>query len=155
MTEVIAQPITVKIENRLIHRIGIREWGMPSLCVPGKIWRSEKNGTISCMVPHQDPSKVAIETHPLVITTDGFASWIPDHWRAALWEYCQAWPSSGMEYGPFLALTEEQRCDFLRARAKQLVASDNIGCRHIAHDIGMFAALDYQIIEPRQEAIPK
>src|SRR4051812_31536525 len=89
---------TVKIEDRLLHRIGVREWGLPSLCIPGKIWRSEKHATISCMVAHEDATKVKIETLPLIIRTDGMASEIPDHWRAALWEYCQAWPSSGMEY---------------------------------------------------------
>lgn len=142
----------VKIEKRLIHRIGVREWGMPSICIPGKIWRSEEKATISCMVPHEDPTRVKIETRPLTILTDGFKmSWMPDHWRTALWEYCQAWPSSGMEYGPFLALTEQQRCDFIRERAKMLVESDNIGCRLIAHDIGQFAAVDYQIVEPDSE----
>lgn len=144
----------VRIEERLLRRIGIREWGMPSMCMPGKIWRSEDNGTISCMVPHEEPTKVKIETRPLTILTDGFkASWMPDHWRAALWEYVQAWPSSGCGLGPFLALTEAQRCDFIRKRAEELVKSDNIGCRHIAHDIGQFAALEYEIIEPVAVAV--
>ncbi len=133
--------VPVRIEARLLSRIGIREWGLPSLSMPGQIWRSEDNGTVSCMVAHEDPTKVKIETRPLEILTDGFAaSWMPDHWRAALWEYVQAWPSSGCGLGPFLALTERQRCDFIRKRAKELVNSDNIGCRHIAHDIGQFAS---------------
>lgn len=29
--------------------------------------------------------------------------------------------------------------------AAQLVMADNIGCRHLAHDIGMFAALEYEL----------
>ncbi len=143
----------VKIEDRLLHRIGIREWGLPSNCTPGQIWRSETHRTISCMVAHAtDPKKVSIETLPLEIRSDGCASVLPDHWRAALWEYCQAWPSSGMEYGPFLALTEEQRCDFIREQAKRLVAADNIGCRAIAHDIGRMSAYDFEIIEPKKSA---
>lgn len=138
----------VRIEDRILHRIGVREWGLPSLCTPGQIWRSEDKGTVSCMVPSEDPTKVKIETRPLVVLTDGFtASWMPDHWRAALWEYVQSWPSSGCHLGPFLALTEQQRCDFIRKLAEKLVKSDNIGCRHIAHNIGQFAALDYQIVE--------
>ncbi len=140
----------VRIEDRLLHRIGVREWGFPSLCIPGQIWRSEAHGTITCMVPHKDPSKVGIETLPMIVTTDGRALWMPDHWRSALWEYVQAWPSSGCGLGPFLALTEAQRCDFIRKRAAELVKSDNIGCRHIAHDIGQFAALEYEIVELAQ-----
>jgi hypothetical protein len=140
------KPVT--IDKMLLHRIGVREWGLPSLCMPGKIWRSEKHGTITCMVAHEDKSKVKIETLPLVVIEGNFEpSWMPDHWRAALWEYVQAWPNSGCDLGPFLALTEEQRCDFIRRRAAELVKSDNIGCRHIAHDIGQFAALQYPLPE--------
>lgn len=139
---------TVKIDASLIHRIGVREWGLPSLCMPGKIWRSKEHGTITCMVPHEDKSKVKIETLPLIVTEGNWEpSWMPDHWRAALWEYVQAWPASGCELGPFLAISEEQRCDFIRKMAVELVKSDNIGCRHIAHNIGQFAALEYPLPE--------
>lgn len=142
----------VKIEMRLLDRIGVREWGLPSLCIPGKIWRSEKTATISCMVANKDPKMVTIETLALTILTDGLEmSWMPDHWRAALWDYCQAWPDSGMTYGPFLSLTEQQRCDFIRQHAKRLVDSDNIGCRSIAHNVGLFAAYDFQIAEPERD----
>ena len=72
---------------------------------------------------------------------------MPDEWRAAIWEYVQAWPSSGCGYGPFVAVTEEQRCHFIRQMAKDLVLSDNIGCRSIAHDVGQFASLDFEIQE--------
>lgn len=140
------QPIEpVKIEERLIGRIGVREWGLPSLCIPGKIWRSQENGTISCMTP-KDESRVNIETRPLIVVGAGEKQWMPDSWRASLWEYVQAWPSSGCGYGPFLAISEEERCDFIRKLAKDLVASDNIGCRHIAHDIGQMASLDYELV---------
>jgi len=136
----------VKIDERLIDRIGVREWGLPSICMPGKMWRSEINGTISCMVPHEDASKVKIETRPLVIIPAGCEmSWLPDSWRAALWEYVKAWPNSGCGYGPFLAITEEERCDFIRKWAKELVESDNIGCLGTANDIGEFAAYGYEL----------
>lgn len=143
------EPITiVRIDSRLIHIIGVREWGMPGMCVPGKMWRSEEKGTISCMVPHAtDPSKVTIETLPLAVTPPDSISVMPDHWRAALWEYCQAWPSSGACYGPFLAITEKERCDFIRKQAAELVKSDNIGCRSIADGIGMLAAYGYQLVK--------
>lgn len=94
-----------QIEERLLHAIGVREWGMPSLCVPGKIWRSEKNATISCMLAHEDPTKVKIETLPMEVIQTGEASWIPDSWRDALWEYVQAWPESGAGLGPLLRRT--------------------------------------------------
>lgn len=138
----------VKIESSLLHRIGVREWGLPSMCVPGKIWRSEKHKTITCMVPHDSPEKVKIETLPVVIVEGNWEpSWMPDHWRSALWEYVQAWPHSGCGLGPFLAITEAQRCDFIRKIAQELVASNNIGCRLIAHDIGQFASLDFPLVE--------
>lgn len=145
---------TVRIDARLLGRIGVREWGMPSMCIPGKMWRSEEGGTISCMLAHPtDPSLVRTETLPLEVVDPGKEQRMPDAWRAALWEYVQAWPSSGCGYGPFLALTEEQRCSFIRDRAKKLVASDNIGCRLIAHDIGQFASIDYEIIEPQETPV--
>lgn len=146
MTEPIAKE-PVKIDERLIHRIGVREWGLPSMCIPGKIWRSEKHGTISCMLA-KGADMVTTETLPLVIVEAGETQWMPDAWRSALWEYVQAWPSCGCEYGPFLALTEEQRCDFIRLRAKELADSDNIGCCLIAHSIGQFAAVDYELTIP-------
>ena len=91
----------VKIESRLIHRIGIREWGLPSLCVPGKIWRSKEHQTISCMVPHAtDPTMVTTETLPLEVIGIGELSIMPDHWRDAIWEYVQEYPSSGAGLGP-------------------------------------------------------
>lgn len=136
----------VRIDERLVDRIGVREWGLPSLCMPGKIWRSKSNRTITCMLPHEDPSKVKMETLPLVVIPAGEMSWMPDAWRDALWEYVQAWPSSGHGLGPFLAITEEQRCDFIRNWAKQLVASDNIGCCSIANAIGEFAAYGYELV---------
>lgn len=143
----------VKIESSLLHRIGVREWGMPSMCIPGKIWRSETHSTITCMVPHEDPTKVKIETLPLVIVEGNWEpSWMPDHWRSALWEYVQAWPYSGCELGPFLAITDEQRCDFIRKMAQELVSSDNIGCRMIAHNIGQFASLDFPLVETTEHA---
>lgn len=141
------QPYAVRIDARLIHRIGVREWGLPSMCVPGKIWQSEVNGTISCMTA-KGADRVNIETLPLQIVEPGESQYMPDTWRAALWEYVQEWPASGCCYGPFLALTEEQRCDFIRTMAKELVASGNIGCRSIAHQIGEFAAIEYELAEP-------
>ena len=140
-------PIPVRIDERLLHRIGVREWGMPSICMPGKMWRSEKHGTISCMTPHEDASKVKIETLPLVVIPAGEMSQMPDSWRDALWEYVQAWPDSGHGYGPFLSITEEQRCDFIRNWAKKLAESDNIGCCSIANAIGEFAAYGYELSE--------
>lgn len=138
---------TVRIDERLLHRIGVREWGMPSICMPGKMWRSEKHGTISCMTPHEDANKVKIETLPLEVIPAGESmSEMPDHWRAALWEYVQAWPDSGHGYGPLLSITEEQRCDFIRNWAKKLSDSTSGVCS-IANAIGEFAAYGYELSE--------
>lgn len=138
---------TVKIDERLIDVISVREFGLPSLCVPGKMWRSEDKGTISCMTASDIATRVNIETLPLLVVEAGEDQWMPLKWQEALWEYVQAWPASGCEYGPFLNLTEEQRCDFIRKLAKTLVASDNIGCCLIAHGIGQLAAVTYQPIK--------
>lgn len=134
----------VKIDSRLIGRIGVREWGLPSMCIPGKIWRSEKYKTVTCMTA-KGRDRVNIETRPLEIVAAGEKQWMPDSWRAALWEYVQAWPHSGCGYGPWLAITEEQRCDFIRKMAAELVKSDNIGCCSIANSIGEFAAYGYEL----------
>jgi hypothetical protein len=156
VTETPIQP--VRIDERLIDRVGVREWGLPSLCMPGKLWRSEKHNTITCMLPHPtDSTRVRIETRPLVILPVGEMSWMPDNWRAALWEYVQAWFYSGCVYGPFLAITEEQRCDMIRKMAQELVKSDNIGCCSIANAIGEFSAYGYQLVsdsssQPRSAA---
>lgn len=136
---------SVQIDKRLIGNIGVREWGLPSMCIPGKIWRSEKNGTITCMT-HKNAERVNIETLPLVVVEAGEKQWMPDSWRAALWEYVQEWPHSGCGYGPWLAITHEQRCDFIRKLAAELVKSDNNGCCSIANCIGEFAAYGYELV---------
>lgn len=138
----------VRIEERLVDRIGVREWGLPSLAVPGQIWRSEEHGTISCMVPHStDANQVSIETRPLEVIPAGELSVIPDHWRDALWSYVQEWWTSGCHLGPFLMITNAERCKFIRMLAMKLADSDDIGCRHIAHLIGQFASLDFETVE--------
>lgn len=135
---------SVRIDERLVHRIGIREWGLPTLRMPGKMWRSDDHATISCMVA-SEKDELIIQTRRLVVVKAGRQQWMPDEWRAALWEYVQAWPSSGSGYGPFLAISEAERCDFIREQARKLVESDNIGCRLIAHGIGELASIDYEV----------
>lgn len=142
--ETIGQP-SVKIEERMICEIGVREWGLPSLCMPGQMWRSKNHGTISCMVPDEDKTKVKIETLKLIVIPSGEMSQMPDSWRASLWEYVQEHFYSGYKYGPFLAITTEQRCDMIHKMAAELVKSDNIGCCSIANAIGEFAAYGYQL----------
>lgn len=137
----------VKIDERLIHRIGVREWGLPTMCTPGKLWRSEKNGTITCMTA-KGIDRVNIETLPLVVVPAGEPQWMPASWRDALWEYAQAWPHSGCPYGPWLRISEAQRCDFIRKMAAELVKGDNIGCCSVANCIGEFAAYGYELEDP-------
>ncbi len=139
----------VTIDSRLIGRIGVREWGYPSLCIPGQIWRSEKHGTISCMLKHAtDPSLVSIQTFELQITKPDALSDMPDEWRDALWSYVQEWPYSGCGYGPFLRISHEERCAFIHKLAKDLLESDEIGCCAIAHDIGLFASQEFPLTTP-------
>lgn len=68
----------VRIEERLVNRIGVREWGVPTLVIPGQIWRSEKHGTITCVLPHPtDPKHVSIETRSLEVIPDTHG--VPSH----------------------------------------------------------------------------
>ena len=135
----------VKIDERLISRIGVREWGLPSLVVPGQIWRSEKSKTITCMVAN-GAVNVSIRTLPLEIIPPGELSVMPDEWRAALWEYVKAYPYSGCGYGPFLAITKAERCALIREMAKTQVESYDVCCRSIANSIGEFAAYGYELV---------
>lgn len=137
----------VQIEERLIHRIGVREWGLPSLCVPGQIWRSEQHQTISCMVPHAtDATMVTTETLPLEVIGIGELSIMPDHWRDALWEYAQEYPHSGCCFGPFLRITRDERNALIRKMAEGL--KDDIGCHMIAHSMGQLASVEFETVEP-------
>ena len=138
---------SVKIEQRLLKRIGVREWGLPTLVMPGKIWRSENCGTVSCMLAN-GPNMVRTETLPIEVIRVGELSVMPLAWREAIWEYVQAWPSSGCGLGPFLAISEEERCSFVRMLGEKLVSADDIAALSIAHDIGQFASYEYETVEP-------
>lgn len=64
----------VQIEERLIHRIGVREWGLPTARIPGQIWRSERDSTITCMLEHSgegESVRIRIETLPLEVIPMG------------------------------------------------------------------------------------
>ena len=139
--------LRVKIEKRLLGRIGVREWGLPTMVMPGQIWRSEKYGTMSCMLAN-GPDMVSTETLPLQVIRVGDLSVMPLAWREAIWEYVQAYPLSGCELGPFLAISEAERCEFVRMLGEKLVSADDIGARSIAHNIGQFAAYEYETVEP-------
>lgn len=134
----------VSIDERLVSRIGVREWGLPTMAMPGQVWRSEKHQTMSCMVACEDPAIVQVETRPLVVLAVGELSWIPDHWRAAMWEYVQAWPHSGCGLGPLLAISREERHALLRRLANDLLATDEIGSVGIANSLGLLAAVDFE-----------
>jgi CO dehydrogenase/acetyl-CoA synthase delta subunit len=114
--------------------------------MPGKIWRSEHNGTISCMVS-SGKNTVRTETRRLQVVPAGEKQWMPMEWRNALWEYVRAFPHSGCGLGPFLAITRKERCDFIRKMAAQLAESDNTGCLPIANSVGEFAAWGYELAE--------
>ncbi len=134
----------VSIERRLLDRIDVREWGLPTLLVPGKIWRSEVHKTISCMVP-EGADHARIETRQMHIVEDGVPSDLPDHWRDAMWEYVQAYPSCGCALGPFLRISEECRSEFVKQIAHRLMACHNaVSCLLLARDIGLLAAIEFE-----------
>ena len=143
----------VKINKRLVSRIRVREWGLPTLRTPGKIWRSKKHQTVTCLTV-KDDSTLNIETLPMIVVGEGQPQWMPDHWREAMWDYVQKYPNSGCYLGPFLAITKEQRCDFVRTLASRLATADNIGCLSMAFDIGQFASWEYELPEPTDATSP-
>jgi hypothetical protein len=114
------------------------------MAMPGQVWRSEKHQTMSCMVACEDPAIVQVETRPLVVLAVGKLSWLPDHWRSAMWEYVQAWPHSGCGLGPLLAVSREERHALLRRLASDLLATDEIGAVGIADSLGLLAAVDFE-----------
>ena len=134
----------VRIEERLIHRISVREWGLPTCQMDGKIWRSKDRSTISCMVTVA--GEFCLETRQLVIVEAGKEQWIPPHWQDALWIYCQRWPSSGCSLGPFLRISHQDRCNFVRLLATKLAGSDDIGCLAQAQCVGELAAAEFERI---------
>lgn len=133
----------VKIEQRLLNRIGKREWGLPTLRVPGQIWWSEATNMIYCMTEASE-TRVSVESLSLQIVGVGEPTEMPSRWREALWSYCQAWPTSGCKYGPFLAIDDATRNRFLRQLGEKLVRSDEVGCQSIAHMIGEFSSYEYE-----------
>jgi len=138
----------VRIDERFLHRINVREWGWPKLVMPGKIWRSEKDKTITCLT-RCDAENFNVDTRRLEVVEPGGMQTIPESWSAAMWEYAQAYPSSACQLGPFLRITEEQRANFIRERAKLLMAKDSdLGVLLLAHEIGMFAAFDCEDLKP-------
>lgn len=137
----------VSIDERLVERIGVREWGLPTMVMPGQVWRSENHQTMSCMVACEDSAMVRVETRPLVVLPAGELSWLPGHWRSAMWEYVQAWPHSGCGLGPLLAISREQRHALLRRLASDLLATDEIGSMGIANSLGLLAAVDFELLE--------
>lgn len=134
----------VAIEERLLSRIRVREQGLPTLAMPGQICRSAERQTVSCMVACEDQAKVQIETRPLVVLPIGELSWLPNHWRTAMWEYVQAWPLSGCGLGPLLAISRAERHSLLCKLAHDLLATDEIGAPGFAHAMGLLAALEFE-----------
>lgn len=142
---------TVRIDERMLYHINVRDHGLPSMIMPGKMWRSANGETITCMVPYEKGgARVACETRKLEVVKAGERQVLPDTWRASLWLYVQAWPMSGCCYGPLLKITEAERCAFIRKLAQEIVGSDDIGCQMIAHNIGLFAAANYPLEFPEK-----
>jgi len=131
----------VRIDWRLVERIGVREWGLPTLRMPGKVWRSREHHTLSCMLPN-GREKLKIETRPYaaVMPEKGDRLWMPMTWRRAMWQYVKAHPFSGSQLGPFLSVDDAKRNALLRKLGEQLAKADDIGARSIAHHIGEIAA---------------
>lgn len=87
------RPVLLTAPN--MHKFNVREWGVPSLCMPGKAWRSERHQTISCLLAlPRNPGNLRVETRKLLIVDHAADQWIPATWIRAARVYASAWPDS-------------------------------------------------------------
>lgn len=78
-----------------MHKLNVREWGIPSFCGPGRMWRSEAHHTVTCLLPLRgDPAHLRAETRRLLIVDRAAEQWIPATWRQAVAVYAKEWPAS-------------------------------------------------------------
>jgi hypothetical protein len=88
------RPVQLTFGN--LHRLGVREWGfLPTGTYIGRTWRSEKHGTVSCILPvAAKPTTRLIETRRVLIADRPEQQWLPASWRKAIAAYKQQWPDS-------------------------------------------------------------
>ena len=83
----------IRLTSYNIAKIGIREWGLPTGRYVGKLWRSERNRTITCLLPHDADTLRAESRHVLIVDRPD-EQWIPATWRRAMSAYKRQWPDS-------------------------------------------------------------
>lgn len=83
----------VCLTPRTISSIGIREWGLPTLLMPGKVWRSELRGTITITAPAPH-GHVRLITRPLRAVKCLVGEWMPSPWYRWMARYLRKWPAS-------------------------------------------------------------
>ena len=75
---------TVKLTSRNLHRLNVREWGLPTGCYIGRMWRSEQARTATCLLPIPgDPAHLRTETRAVLIVDHHEEQWMPATWKAA------------------------------------------------------------------------
>ena len=104
----------VRLGQRLLDRIGVREWGYPSLVTPGQIWRSREAQTVTCIVA-SGKEAVEIDCRPLTIVEPGDSQWIPKLWRSSIWRYVKAYPASGAGLTALVWPADDERAKLLRS----------------------------------------
>ncbi len=85
----------VRLTSYNLRKISVREWGIPTFCGAGKMWRSERHRTITCLLPlPDDPKSLRVEVRHLLIVDHAGDQWIPATWLKAAAVYAKAWPGS-------------------------------------------------------------
>ncbi len=111
----------VRLRRVLIGRIGVREWGRPSVICPGKMYRSESHSTITCLLPRAN-DMVRFETRDLVEVEEPEDEWMPARWRDAMRYYCFEWPTSATYLSGMVRLTEDERLAIMRDCARRVLS---------------------------------
>lgn len=130
---------SIRLREELLHRIGVREWGQPTLVMPGKISRSRERRTVTCSLP-SGHKRVRWDTRSVEIVGRAEEEWMPVTWRDAIWTYCKAWPHSAWKLVPFLRAPEKERHALLRRLLENAAAADHIGIMSSGRVAGAFAA---------------
>ena len=89
----------IRLTTRNLHQLGVREWGLPTGCYIGKMWRSERHRVAVCLLPiPKDTSRLSGESRRIYIVEHADEQWIPVTWRRAIATYKRQWPDSAPRF---------------------------------------------------------
>lgn len=82
-----AAPVAKRRAVRLLacnlRKLNVREWGQPSGPYVGRMWRSERQRSVTCCLPCSG-GRLRIDTRAVLVVDHVEDQWVPAAWRAAL-----------------------------------------------------------------------